>query len=46
MFAVGCLQSQQCHTDRCPTGVATQDKLRQRAIVFVRQIGAGGAFPP
>jgi glutamate synthase domain-containing protein 2 len=25
MFAVGCLQSQQCHTDRCPTGVATQD---------------------
>jgi len=34
MFAVGCLQSQQCHTDRCPTGVATQDKLRQRAIVL------------
>jgi hypothetical protein len=34
MFAVGCLQSQQCHTDRCPTGVATQDRLRQRAIVI------------
>jgi glutamate synthase domain-containing protein 2 len=34
MFAVGCLQSQQCHTGRCPTGVATQDKLRQRAIVL------------
>jgi glutamate synthase domain-containing protein 2 len=33
MFAVGCLQSQQCHTDRCPTGVATQDRLRQRAVV-------------
>ena len=32
MFAVGCIQSQQCHTDRCPTGVATQDPLRQRAI--------------
>lgn len=32
MFAVGCLQSQQCHTDRCPTGVATQDKTRQRAL--------------
>jgi glutamate synthase domain-containing protein 2 len=32
MFAVGCLQSQQCHTGRCPTGVATQDKVRQRAI--------------
>jgi glutamate synthase domain-containing protein 2 len=33
MFAVGCIQSQQCHTDRCPTGVATQDKVRQRALV-------------
>ncbi|MGL4396651.1 MAG: FMN-binding glutamate synthase family protein [Hyphomicrobium sp.] len=33
MFAVGCIQAQQCHTDRCPTGVATQDPLRQRAIV-------------
>jgi glutamate synthase domain-containing protein 2 len=31
MFAVGCIQSQQCHTDRCPTGVATQDRTRQRA---------------
>ena len=33
MFAVGCIQSQHCHTDRCPTGVATQDPARQRAIV-------------
>jgi len=33
MFAVGCLQSQTCHTDRCPTGVATQDVDRQRALV-------------
>src|SRR5262249_30018898 len=33
MFAVGCIQSQSCHTDRCPTGVATQDKIRQRALV-------------
>jgi glutamate synthase domain-containing protein 2 len=33
MFAVGCIQSQSCHTDRCPTGVATQDALRQRALV-------------
>jgi len=32
MFAVGCIQAQQCHTDRCPTGVATQDLTRQRAI--------------
>jgi glutamate synthase domain-containing protein 2 len=33
MFAVGCIQSQHCHTNRCPTGVATQDALRQRALV-------------
>ncbi|NWK77850.1 FMN-binding glutamate synthase family protein [Aquitalea sp. LB_tupeE] len=33
MFAVGCIQSQSCHTNRCPTGVATQDPLRQRALV-------------
>jgi glutamate synthase domain-containing protein 2 len=33
MFAVGCIQSRSCHTNRCPTGVATQDPLRQRALV-------------
>jgi glutamate synthase domain-containing protein 2 len=33
MFALGCIQSQSCHTDRCPTGVATQNLLRQRALV-------------
>lgn len=33
MFALGCIQSQKCHTDRCPTGVATQDASRQRALV-------------
>jgi glutamate synthase domain-containing protein 2 len=33
MFALGCVQSQSCHTDRCPTGVATQDPRRQRALV-------------
>ncbi|MES2316387.1 MAG: FMN-binding glutamate synthase family protein [Pseudomonadota bacterium] len=32
MFALGCVQSQSCHTDRCPTGVATQDELRQKAL--------------
>lgn len=33
MFALGCIQAQACHTDRCPTGVATQDRTRQRALV-------------
>ena len=33
MFALGCIQSQTCHTGRCPTGITTQDPLRQRALV-------------
>lgn len=33
MFALGCVQSLSCNTNRCPTGVATQDGLRQRALV-------------
>ncbi|WP_425607295.1 FMN-binding glutamate synthase family protein [Roseibium sediminicola] len=33
MFAVGCIQSQSCHTNKCPTGVATQDPSRQKALV-------------
>lgn len=33
MFALGCIQAQHCHTDHCPTGVATQDPVRQRALV-------------
>jgi glutamate synthase domain-containing protein 2 len=33
MFALGCIQSQSCHTDKCPTGVSTQDPVRQRALV-------------
>jgi glutamate synthase domain-containing protein 2 len=33
MFALGCIQSQSCHTDHCPTGVSTQDPTRQRALV-------------
>jgi glutamate synthase domain-containing protein 2 len=33
MFALGCVQAQNCHTGRCPTGVTTQDPRRQRALV-------------
>ena len=33
MFALGCIQAQNCHTGRCPSGVATQDTLRQEALV-------------
>ena len=33
MFAIGCVQSVSCNTNHCPTGVATQDPLRQSALV-------------
>ena len=33
MFALGCLQAQTCHTGHCPTGVSTQDPLRQQSLV-------------
>jgi glutamate synthase domain-containing protein 2 len=33
MFALGCVQAQHCHMDSCPSGVATQDPLRMRALV-------------
>ena len=33
MFALGCLQAQTCHTGHCPTGVTTQDPLRQKSLV-------------
>ena len=33
MFALGCIQAQHCHTGTCPTGVATQDPVRQQALV-------------
>jgi glutamate synthase domain-containing protein 2 len=33
MFALGCLQAQTCHTGNCPTGVTTQDPIRQKALV-------------
>ena len=32
MFALGCIQSQSCHTDRCPTGIATQNPSRWRHL--------------
>ncbi|MDB5874228.1 MAG: glutamate synthase [Ramlibacter sp.] len=33
MLALGCIQAQTCHTGNCPTGVTTQDPLRERALV-------------
>lgn len=38
MFALGCIQAQHCHTGHCPTGVTTQDPLRQKALVVPDKI--------
>ncbi|WP_394369346.1 FMN-binding glutamate synthase family protein [Luteirhabdus pelagi] len=32
MLSIGCIQAQQCHTNHCPSGVATQNKWLQRGI--------------
>src|SRR5699024_9008341 len=32
MMSVGCIQAQICHPGLCPTGVTTQDPVRQRAL--------------
>jgi glutamate synthase (ferredoxin) len=32
MFALGCIQAQKCHTDGCPTGVATQNPRLERGL--------------
>ena len=32
MMAVGCIQAQKCHTDHCPTGIATQDPRFTRGL--------------
>src|SRR5690606_7236657 len=32
MFALGCIQARSCHNDLCPTGVATQNPSRWRAL--------------
>ncbi len=32
MLSIGCIQAQICHTNRCPSGVATQSKWLQNGI--------------
>ncbi|MBU3822808.1 FMN-binding glutamate synthase family protein [Flavobacteriaceae bacterium XHP0103] len=32
MMSIGCIQAQICHTNRCPSGVATQNKWLQSGI--------------
>jgi glutamate synthase domain-containing protein 2 len=32
MLSIGCIQAQRCHTDKCPTGVATQNTWLTRGL--------------
>jgi glutamate synthase domain-containing protein 2 len=32
MMSIGCIQAQRCHTGRCPTGVATQNRWLMRGL--------------
>ncbi|MFG6666093.1 FMN-binding glutamate synthase family protein [Halomonas sp. HNIBRBA4712] len=32
MFSLGCIQALNCHSDKCPSGVATQDPKRSRYL--------------
>ena len=33
MLALGCIQARSCNTDKCPTGIATQDPARAKGLV-------------
>ncbi|MGW1175394.1 FMN-binding glutamate synthase family protein [Kitasatospora sp. NPDC002543] len=32
MLSIGCIQAQKCHTDKCPTGIATQNPWLARGV--------------
>lgn len=32
MMAIGCIQTRHCNTNTCPTGIATQDPIRSKAV--------------
>ncbi len=32
MMSIGCIQAMRCHTNRCPTGVTTNSRWRQRGL--------------
>ncbi|MDD9890439.1 MAG: FMN-binding glutamate synthase family protein [Gammaproteobacteria bacterium] len=37
MMALGCIQAQSCNTNHCPTGIATQNPKRARAINVIEK---------
>jgi len=44
MFSIGCIQAQRCHLGTCPTGIATQNKGRQRGLVVNVQAERAARF--
>ena len=32
MFALGCIQALKCNTNKCPTGITTQDKYKMSGL--------------
>ena len=44
MMAVGCIQSRHCNTNTCPTGIATQDPARGKAINVLDKSERGRNF--
>lgn len=37
MFSLGCIQALRCHTNACPTGIATHNKRLQRGLVVTEK---------
>ncbi|MFI0943258.1 FMN-binding glutamate synthase family protein [Streptomyces sp. NPDC021020] len=44
MLSIGCIQSQKCHTDRCPTGIATQNPWLSRGVDPVSKADRAAAY--
>ncbi|MGQ4513051.1 glutamate synthase-related protein [Streptomyces sp. DW26H14] len=44
MLSIGCIQSQKCHTDKCPTGIATQNPRLARGIDPVSKSARAAAY--
>ena len=38
LFSIGCIQARKCDTDKCPTGVATQDPSKFQGLVVKEKI--------
>ena len=37
MMAIGCIQSRHCNNNRCPTGIATQNPARAKAVKVIEK---------